>query len=227
MEQQLRYNANKPKLSYFYANATALDRLCEYYSQEEEFGKADNVFEAYDSIFEDVAFFLSEGPDTGFRHLVRAFQALASTLEVDLGGFPFRMPEKPMELLLHIPRAVDAYCGVCVFGESKYERGNYRKGAPITDYLDAMLRHLRARLRGEHFDYESGRPSGAHALWNLWQALDQPGFRDDRLPAVLGLVPLRPLSPAAVELPLPVGDKPVDKQLTFPWFHRAETGVAA
>lgn len=210
MEQQLRFNTGKPKLSYFYANARALDRLQEFYAQDDDFGEADNVFEAYDSIFEDVAMFLAEGPDTGFRYLVRAFQALAAALEFDLGGPIVSFPEEPLELLLEIPRAVDAYCAVCVYGESKYERGNYRKGAPITEYLDSMLRHLRARLQGEHFDAESGKSTAAHALWNLWQALDQPGFRDDRLPAVQDLSPVWVLK--LTPLPEPTTPPEVDEE---------------
>jgi hypothetical protein len=213
VEQQLRFNTGKPKLSYFYSNARALERLQEYYAQEEEFGVVPDVFEAYDSIFEDVALFLSEGPDTGFRHLVRAFQGLAAALEYDLGGDAIAMPEEPLELLLRIPRAVDAYCDVCVAGEAKYPRGNFRKGAPITDYLDSMLRHLRARLRGEHFDLETGKPTGAHSLWNLWQALDQPGFRDNRLPAVVDNAPTQPSPWAMSGIPVPVKEPPSDEDI--------------
>lgn len=234
VDQQLRYNTGKPKLSYFYANARALGRLQEYYAQDDDFGEACNVFEAYDSIFEDVALFLAEGPETGFRYLVRAFQALAAALEFDLGGPIVRFPEEPLEMLLEIPRAVDAYCEVCVQGETKYPRGNYRMGAPITDYLDSMLRHLRARLRGEHFDSESGKPTAAHALWNLWQALDQPGFRDDRLPAVQELSPVWVLKLEAMPepVPTPVGDEGEDMKqylppLTPPCWPTLRFGAAA
>lgn len=210
MEQQLRYNDGKPKLSYFYANGRALDRLREYYVRDDDFGEARDLHEAYDSIFEDVALFLSEGPDTdnGFCHLVRGFQALAAALEFDLGGPVVTFPAEPLAMLLEVPRAVDAYCEVCVFGEGKYERGNYRKGAPITDYLDSMLRHLRARLRGQHFDTESGKPTAAHALWNLWQALDQPGFRDNRLPAVQDIGPVAPSLWSLSGIPIPPQPKP-------------------
>lgn len=214
MEQQLRYNTGKPKLSYFYANHRALERLQEYYVTEDDFGVAGDIVEAYDSIFEDVALFLSEGPDTGFRYLVRAFQALAAALEYDLGGDIVTFPDEPLEMLHLVPRAVDAYCDVCVFGEGKYARGNFRKGAPITDYLDSMLRHLRARLRGEHFDDESGYPTAAHALWNLWQALDQPGFRDNRLPAVVDET-WGEYSARMVGGPTPPPPEPEDKQLVF------------
>lgn len=223
MEQQLRYNTGKPKLSYFYCNARALERLQEFYATEEEFGTTDNVWDAYDSIFEDVAMFLAEGPDTGFRYLVRAFQALAAALEFDLGGNIVMFPEEPLAMLLEVPLAVDAYCAVCVYGESKYERGNFRKGAPITVYLDSMLRHLRARLKGEHFDRESGHPTAAHALWNLWQALDQPDFRDDRLPAVQDYTPPLPLSDWAQKgIPVPAQQTPADQTCYCPPFGRLE-----
>jgi hypothetical protein len=80
--------------------------------------------------------------------------------------------------------AIEEYCAVCEYGAKKYERGNYRKGAYLSEYLDCALRHIKAHDRGEINDPESGRKHLGHAFWNLVQALDQPSWRDDRLPKV-------------------------------------------
>ena len=42
------------------------------------------------------------------------------------------------------------------FGAKKYGRNNYKKGFKLTRLLDAALRHLMARARGEEKDPESG-----------------------------------------------------------------------
>lgn len=42
------------------------------------------------------------------------------------------------------------------FGSLKYGRNNYKKGFKLTRLLDAALRHLMARARGEEKDPESG-----------------------------------------------------------------------
>jgi hypothetical protein len=61
--------------------------------------------------------------------------------------------------------------------------GNYRLGESLRHYLDSALRHIRAFMREEVLN-DDGCHTLANALWNVWQALDQPEFRDDRLQAL-------------------------------------------
>lgn len=44
---------------------------------------------------------------------------------------------------------------VLEFGAEKYARDNWRKGMPISELLDSMLRHVAALERGEWIDPES------------------------------------------------------------------------
>lgn len=78
------------------------------------------------------------------------------------------------------------YSNVCAFGESKYARGNFRKGAPVSQYIDSAARHLKAMQEGQDTDPESGHRHIAHVLWNVVQVFeimntDAKSTRDDRL----------------------------------------------
>lgn len=184
--QQLRYNEGKAKLSYFYANERATRRWREA-RQSCSVGWYVGVSQHTASAVRELTEFLASGPGSSFDALAGAVGKLLCGLEFDINGsvegvvFDGRTIE---ETLASAPDALAAFCAVCEYGEAKYLRGNFRKGAPITQYLDSALRHINARLRGEILDPESGKPHLAHALWNVWTALDQPDSRDDRLPAV-------------------------------------------
>lgn len=68
------------------------------------------------------------------------------------------------------------------YGATKYKRGNYLLGAPMSQYLNCAARHLHAYwVLGELVDKESGCSHLAHAFWNVERASMQEDFRDDRL----------------------------------------------
>ena len=89
-----------------------------------------------------------------------------------------------LSYILTFPRAVKLFARVCMYGASKYDRGNYLKGAPLSQYVDCLMRHLQAWWSGEDIDTESGQHHLGHVVWNALClceiALAQPE-RDDRL----------------------------------------------
>lgn len=175
---QLRYNHDKPRLSYLYANYLALHRFDEHFSNAD--GGASRVLES-------TSLFLARGwPGDGWAPLVDACTALLVLIERDHDSTWESQTEHAYTFLAHCEHAQDAYGRLSLAGERKYERGNYRKGLPVTHYLDSFLRHLNAYLRGEAHDAETEAGHLVAAFWNGWQALNQPKWRDDRLPAVQG-----------------------------------------
>lgn len=185
---QVRFNTDKPKLTYFWCNLTAAERMREHFPEmewgEEDFPLRENWAHAIGLINE----FLATGPGASYGPLVTAMNQVTAALEEAVTPDP--TPDLDYDTENYIafycsaPHALAAYCSVCVYGEGKYSRGNYRLGAPITTYLDSALRHLGALVDGQDFDPESKEHHGALAMWNLWQALDQPADRDDRMLAV-------------------------------------------
>lgn len=180
--QQRRYNEHKPQLTYFFSSDRAFGRFLDLYT--------DDWGSDGDSPLQNIAAFLGSGPGShGWRELVDAAAQLISQLEHFTNEAPTIKYSDPGLFLCSCFGALSAYCQVCVYGETKYDRGNYRFGAPVTEYLDSALRHLRASEDGEDWDLESQEPHLAMALWNVWQALDQPVFRDNRLPEVWAGIP--------------------------------------
>ncbi len=52
-------------------------------------------------------------------------------------------------------------------GDSKYAKGNWKKGLHISRLCNAAIRHISSVLSGELFDKESGLPHSAHAACNM------------------------------------------------------------
>lgn len=157
MADQTRSNAGKAKLTYYYMNVRALRKM----------SAVEAMAVGIDGVIDSIA-----------RWLARESESALAESAVQLLHFMGLELENMDEALL-------AYSAVCVYGEGKYARFNYRKGAPICCYLDSALRHLRAYQGGEILDSESGCLHVAHAFWNIFQALEQPSHRDDRAVAML------------------------------------------
>lgn len=74
----------------------------------------------------------------------------------------------PLDLLTGLARVLE-------MGEKKYGRNNWRKGAPATEQVASMLRHLQPIMealnadKGTDFlyDTESGLPHVDHMLFNV------------------------------------------------------------
>lgn len=183
--QQIRDNSAKPKLSYFFTNGRGLERAKAMYVNDWVFGPEVN---SLDSAVEHINEWLAAGPgDPNYKPLVDAFcEVVAELEETRFGERPeyLRWDGTFVQFIASAVNALDEYCDVCAYGANKYARGNYRLGAPVTEYLDSTLRHLLACIGGDETDVESDCLHLGLAMWNLWQALDQPAFRDDRLPAV-------------------------------------------
>lgn len=186
IENQIRYNNAKPRLSYFWSNARALDRLNEHFTSDGWSENHDDDSVVLASVYGHITSFLALGPGGSFEPLCEAFCELLTVCNsrLDADAPVANTDTGTIGFLNSCGAALAAFTRVCDYGEIKYSRGNYRRGAPITEYLDSALRHLQALSNGEPFDPESEQPHGVLAVWNIWQALDQPHFRDDRLPEV-------------------------------------------
>lgn len=81
-----------------------------------------------------------------------------------------------LSYILTFPAALIGFARVCMYGEKKYKKYNYLKGAQQSQYADCLLRHLNAHWRGEEVDPESGCRHVDHIVWN---ALALSEFADD------------------------------------------------
>ena len=158
----MRDNKTKGEQSYWYSTALAL-RVQEEYELDPE-GLTPEI-EAADQILTGLTAWLNGR----ISHVEMCDQMLE-----DLNGLGLNWCE--------------LYISVCEFGARKYQRGNFRKGAPVCSYADSAIRHIR-RIRKckELVDPESGLSHLAHTLWNLvqiFEIMQQPevaAVRDDRL----------------------------------------------
>ena len=55
---------------------------------------------------------------------------------------------------------------VLEFGALKYDAHNWRKGLPVTEVIESLLRHIYAYLEGEDNDPESKLPHTGHIMCN-------------------------------------------------------------
>jgi hypothetical protein len=59
--------------------------------------------------------------------------------------------------LTYVPLALKEGCARgMVYGATKYERDNWKKGFPWTEVMDCLMRHAEAWTEGEDIDAESG-----------------------------------------------------------------------
>ena len=91
----------------------------------------------------------------------------------------FNEGKPKLAYMLEFPSAIEAVSRIMEFGATKYEDGNWKIGGkPDREYLDSMMRHLRAWLEGEVYDQDSGCSHLGHAIWNLL-ALQQLNHKDE------------------------------------------------
>jgi hypothetical protein len=74
-------------------------------------------------------------------------------------------------------------------GAKKYSRNNWKKGMPVTQVTESLMRHLFAFLRGEDVDPESGCRHISHVMCNTmfleYIMREKPHF-DDRYNKLMG-----------------------------------------
>ena len=56
---------------------------------------------------------------------------------------------------------------VLEYGKNKYARDNWKKGMPVTQVSESLMRHLFAYLRGEDVDFESNCRHLSHVMCNV------------------------------------------------------------
>lgn len=86
----------------------------------------------------------------------------------------FNSGKAQLSYLLTAPEAVAGVCRVFEHGATKYARGNWKKGLPVSALLDSMLRHTLKYVAGQDIDEDcpitgqkgSYLPHVDHILWN-------------------------------------------------------------
>jgi hypothetical protein len=89
----------------------------------------------------------------------------------------------PLYYLLTFPEAMRGVARVSAYGEAKYARFNYLKGAPASESISCLMRHLLAWYNGEDVDPESGLNHLDAVSWNALRLTDELTRRpelDDR-----------------------------------------------
>lgn len=90
--------------------------------------------------------------------------------------------------ILCFPAALAGMAKVTEYGEGKYARYNFLKGAPESEHLDCLLRHVVYKWCRVDLDAESGLDHSNALAWNACRYSDETqrkpaGYVDDRPPA--------------------------------------------
>lgn len=96
------------------------------------------------------------------------------TGQIDGTGVKSAQTQPKPSLTLIPPTFIIGVTEVLDFGAKKYARGNWMKGIPFSQVLDAMGRHMKAIELGEDLDPETGLPHihhlGCEAAFYSWFA---------------------------------------------------------
>ena len=96
----------------------------------------------------------------------------------------FNKGKPQLSYLMDFPNAMLAFTAVCEMGAQKYARHNWKKGMPVSQLVDSLLRHTMDFYRGEDVDKESGIIHAAHMMWNCAAIIEtlarHPAETDDR-----------------------------------------------
>ena len=71
-----------------------------------------------------------------------------------------------LSYILDFPNAMTAMSRVCEQGAEKYARHNWKKGMPVTEIEDSLMRHAMAFNACNDTDPESKQLHAAHMMWN-------------------------------------------------------------
>lgn len=63
--------------------------------------------------------------------------------------------------------SLESLVRVLMYGAEKYAPNNWKKGLPITEICDSLMRHLKSFMEGEDNDEESKLPHIGHMMANL------------------------------------------------------------
>jgi hypothetical protein len=166
MTEQLRDDAGKVQVHYILSNAVALHRCDAYWDR------------AIARLSKHPLLHFSEwlaGDD--YHALIAAF--VSTMVRMDPSA-EYNM-EGVLGFLGTADVAVAELTNAYINGNTKYKRGNFKLGADVCKYADSAGRHLLKWATGEDFPGDSPVLHLGHAAWNIWQILDQPVERDNRL----------------------------------------------
>ena len=90
----------------------------------------------------------------------------------------FNTNKSQLSSMLEADVAMKGMCKVFEFGAEKYARSNWKKGLPVDEIIDSLLRHLMSVANGEVIDPESKLPHIDHITCNA-VFLATFGNRDD------------------------------------------------
>lgn len=78
----------------------------------------------------------------------------------------FNESKPKLSYMLEFPKAMEATSRVMEFGADKYDRHNWKKGGPMSEQMDSLIRHAMAFQNCEDNDLESGESHLAHVICN-------------------------------------------------------------
>ena len=91
----------------------------------------------------------------------------------------FNKGKRQLRYLLCFSKAAELLATVSEYGASKYNAYNFVKGAPVSESVDSLMRHLDAWWNGEDIDPESGCHHLGHVAWNAMRLAHEARSRPD------------------------------------------------